>query len=77
MTEKRTITLSSSKNPKFDIYKSENAKTHKVEWRWRILMSSDIVAASTEGYIKREDCVDNILKLEEHIKYLREKDMIK
>jgi len=63
--------------PKLEINQSENEKTHKKEWWWKIKSANgNIIAASTEGYINRQDCVDNILATENAIKRLREKDLI-
>lgn len=58
--------------------KMNNSKNPpKKEYWWRIWMSSDIVAASSEGYESREKCLDNLKKIEQHIKYLRENNLIK
>jgi|GEM_PF-2651138 len=65
------------KEPKIEIYDTYNAYTKSSQWRWRITVSSDIVAASTESYYNRKDCIDNLLSLENYIRQLREKDMIK
>ena len=50
------------KQPKLDIYEDAEKK-----WRWRIWMSSDIVAASTQGYSTRVSCLENIKKVASHI----------
>lgn len=63
--------LLSFKAPKLEIYE-DSAK----QWRWRIYKSSDIVAASTEGYSSKQKAIDNILAIEQHIKYLRENNKI-
>lgn len=55
------------KVPSVKIY--EDAKR---EWRWKLFFSSDEVAASTEGYKNKQDAIDNFLKIEQHIKWLRE-----
>ena len=52
-------------------------KDSKSEWRWNIKVNSEIIASSSEGYKNRKDCVDNILNVEDRIKYLRENDLIK
>jgi len=39
----------------------------KGEWRWSIKVRSEIIAASTEGYKNRKDCLDNILNVEKRI----------
>jgi len=59
-------------SPKLDVYEDS-----KGEWRWNIKVNSEIIGASTEGYINRKDCLDNILTVEKRIKYFREKDLIK
>lgn len=51
-----------NKQPKLDIYEDVNKK-----WRWRIYMSSDIVASSSEGYSTRTLCIDNLKKIANHI----------
>lgn len=48
----------------------------RTEYRWRIKIAGDIVAASTEGYKNKQDCLDNIKRIEGHIKYLRENNLI-
>lgn len=72
-TPKRVISLA----PKLTIYESENEKTYRSEWRWNIKVNGKIIASSSEGYVNRLDCINNILNVEKRIKYLREKDMIK
>lgn len=62
--------------PKLEIYESIS-KTNLKEWYWRIIVNIKIVCSSSEGYRNKEDCINNLLKLEEHIKYLREQDLIK
>ncbi|MEI9955139.1 MAG: hypothetical protein WDM90_02275 [Ferruginibacter sp.] len=52
----------SARQPRLNIYIDE-----KKEYRWRIMMSSDTVAASTEGYKNRAECLDNIKKVAAHI----------
>lgn len=54
------------KQPRLDIYE-ENSNDNTKKWRWRIWMSSDIVAASSQGYATRKSCVDNIRKIAGHI----------
>lgn len=46
------------------------------DWRWNIKVNGKTIAASTEGYRNRKDCVENILNVEKRIKYLREKNLI-
>ncbi len=58
--------------PKLEIYKDS-----KNEWRWKILVNGKIIASSSEGYINKQDCIDNIFNVENRIKQLREKDLIK
>jgi len=59
------------RKPELSIYQDS-----KNEWRWSIKINGKIIAASTEGYINRKDCVDNILNVEKRIQYLRENDLI-
>jgi len=59
-------------HPKFEI-----EKDFKDEWRWNVKVGGKIIAASSEGYKNRSDCLDNILNIERRIKYLRENDLIK
>jgi uncharacterized protein YegP (UPF0339 family) len=68
--------LKLSNNPKLEIYVNRDA-TPKQHWRWRIYVSGNIMAASSEGYESRQHCIANIIKLEQHIKYLRENNLIK
>lgn len=58
--------------PKLEIYKDS-----KNEWRWNILVNGKIIASSSEGYTNKQDCVDNIFNVENRIKQLREKNLIK
>jgi uncharacterized protein YegP (UPF0339 family) len=45
----------SDKDDKWEFYKDESDK-----WRWRRTASNGrIVAASSQGYVNRSDCVDN------------------
>ena len=62
--------------PKLEVYESIS-KTNLKEWYWKIMINANIVAASSEGYRNRADCIDNLLKVEGHIKYLREQNLIK
>jgi uncharacterized protein YegP (UPF0339 family) len=57
--------------PSMEIYQD-----NKKEYRWRIKILGKIVGASTEGYINRNDCLTNIQRIEEHIKYFRENSLI-
>jgi uncharacterized protein YegP (UPF0339 family) len=58
------------KHPKLEIY--EDAKEPKNKWRWRITMSSDIVAASTQGYATRQLCIDNLKSIKNLIAQLEQ-----
>ncbi len=55
-------------SPKLEIYKDV-----KHEWRWSIRIGSETIAASTEGYKNKEDCLENIRNVERRIKYFRER----
>lgn len=57
--------------PELKIYQDS-----KNEWRWKIKVNGETIAASTEGYINRKDCIDNILNVEKRISQLREKGLI-
>ena len=59
-----------SQVPHLDVYQDT---TPKKEWWWRITFLGKIVAASSEGYHDKSDAIKNILRIEEHIKYLKEK----
>lgn len=50
------------RKPKLNIYQDANKK-----WRWQVHASSDEIAASTQGYANRTDCVDNLRKLSAYI----------
>ena len=60
------------KTPKLEIYED-----HKGEWRWKISMSSDEVAASTEGYSSKQVCIDNLKKLPSYIATLEKQGLLK
>lgn len=51
-----------SKEPRIDFYKDANGKH-----RWRMYMSSDEVAASSQGYATKELCIDNVKKVGKNI----------
>jgi uncharacterized protein YegP (UPF0339 family) len=55
-----------NKQPRLEIYTS-TTKLGTTEFWWRIYMSSDIVAASSEGYSTRALCIDNLKKIANHI----------
>ena len=56
--------------PRLDIY--EDSKEPVNKFRWRIWMSSDIVAASSQGYATRALCIANLKSLRSHIDKLEE-----
>jgi hypothetical protein len=60
------------KKPKVEFYPNITANP-KQRWRWRLWMSSDEIAASSEGYESKEGAITNFLKIEEHIRTIREK----
>jgi uncharacterized protein YegP (UPF0339 family) len=60
-----------TKSPRVEFYQDA-----KKEYRWRLFYSSDEVAASSEGYKNKQDAIDNFLKIEQHIKWLRENGKI-
>ena len=62
--------------PRLEVYE-DKAKPPGKQWWWRIWISSNIIAASSEGYKNRVDCLDNIKNVEQRIKYLRENNLIK
>lgn len=63
------------KEPKVEFFQDKSKPPNK-EWWWRLYFSSDIVAASSEGYSSRSEAKDNFLKIEQHIKFLKEKNRI-
>jgi uncharacterized protein YegP (UPF0339 family) len=67
--------LHDKKKPKVEFY-LDNKQAGGQEWRWRLWLSSDIVAASSEGYSSKAEARENFLKIEKHIQYLRENDML-
>ena len=64
-----------SKEPRLNIFE-DKAKPPNKQWCWNIWMSSDIVAASSEGYKNRSEAIENLKKVEQHIKWLRENNKI-
>lgn len=58
-------------SPKLEIYQDS-----KNEWRWNIKVNGEIIGASSEGYVNRQDCVDNIKNLKKRIEYLERNDLI-
>jgi uncharacterized protein YegP (UPF0339 family) len=63
----------SGKIPVLKIFKSEKDNL----WYWNIKVISDIIASSSEGYVNRSECLENILNTEKRITYLRENNLIK
>lgn len=63
------------KTPKVEFYQDKKQPPNK-EWWWRLWYSSDIVAASSEGYKNESEAKENFKKIEEHIRYLRENNKI-
>lgn len=62
-------------NPRLEFL--DNSETNsKQRYRWRIWESSDIVAASSEGYSSIALAKENLLSIEQHIKWLRENNKI-
>lgn len=59
------------KKPRVEFYQDKSKPPHK-EWWWRLYFSSDIVAASSEGYSNKREAIENFLKIEKHIQYIRE-----
>ena len=45
----------------------EDHKLPKHKWRWHIFMSSDEVAASTQGYATKELCKENLKNIGKYI----------
>ena len=53
-----------SKKPKFEIFQDEKEPINK--YRWRIFMSSDEVAASSQGYVTRQLALQNAKSVMNH-----------
>jgi hypothetical protein len=64
-----------SKEPKVEFYQDKSKPPNK-EWWWRLFFSADIVASSSEGYHSLDAAKENFLKIEQHIKFLRERNRI-
>lgn len=60
-----------SKKPRVDFYVGDNNK----HW-WRLWFSSDIVCASSQGYSTESEAKENFVKIESHIRWLRENEKI-
>ena len=60
--------LNANRKPRFEIY--EDHKEPEKKWRWRIMMSSDIIGASTQGYSSKALCLSNVKNLGNYIKEL-------
>lgn len=58
------------KQPQLKIYEDSKEPTKK--WRWHITMSSDIVAASTQGYATKQGCIDNLKSIKNLIAQLEQ-----
>lgn len=57
---------------KLPVLKIYEDKDNPSKWRWNIKFSSDIVGATSQGYSSKKEAVENLLKLEQHIKQFRE-----
>lgn len=64
-----------SKEPRVEFFQDKSKPPNK-EWWWRLYFSSDIVASSSEGYSTRAAAKENFLKIEQHIKFLRERNKV-
>lgn len=71
MSNNPFVRIKVARTPRVEFY--EDAKK---EWRWKLFMSSDEVAAATEGYKNKQEAIDNFLKIEQHIKWLKENGKI-
>jgi uncharacterized protein YegP (UPF0339 family) len=69
------MSLYAHKQPKVEFYQDKTLPPNK-GWRWRLSFSSDIVAASSEGYASKAEAKENFLKIEHHIRYLREHNKV-
>jgi len=58
-------------HPILEVFKDQKEPPGK-ETRWHIEVSGRVVAASSEGYKNRADAIQNLIMLEQHIKWLRE-----
>lgn len=56
---------SQEKKPRFEIYTDSKEPVNK--FRWHIEMSSDIVAASSQGYATRQLCLENVKSILKHL----------
>ena len=63
----RSLSSYLTKKPRVEFYVGNDKKN----W-WRLWFSSDIVCASSQGYATEALAKENFLKVEEHIKFLRE-----
>ena len=68
--------LYENKKPRVEFYQDVSAKHPSQRWRWRVYFSSDLVAASSEGYESKIEAVENFMAIENHIRYLRENGLI-
>ncbi|RYG08473.1 MAG: hypothetical protein EOO07_25575 [Chitinophagaceae bacterium] len=64
-----------NKQPRVEFFQDKKLPPNK-EWRWQIWFSSDIVAASSEGYATLAAAKENLLNIENHIRWLRENGKI-
>jgi hypothetical protein len=59
-----------NKQPKV-VFTDSNVTGSSQRYRWKLFMSSDEVAASSEGYSSLSAAKENFLKIEQHIQWLR------
>ncbi len=55
--------------PRLEFYENKEAVRRR-RWHWRIVISGDLVAVSTEGYSSKPNAVVNMLETGQHIAWI-------
>lgn len=65
--EKTLIETLNDPKPNVNIYQDKYNG-----WKWEIKVAFDVIAESSKSYLKREDCINNLLLVGDKIKELRQ-----
>ncbi|MDQ6903246.1 MAG: hypothetical protein M3139_09570 [Bacteroidota bacterium] len=67
--------LYENKKPRVEFYQNNSASASQ-RYRWRLMISDNEVATSSDGTDNRKNSVDDFMAIENYIRYLRENGLI-